>query len=246
MTESRRTIAAVLAGGVGARMGHHRPKQLLELAGRPIIEHSVAAFDQAEAVDDVVVLMVGDHLTEAERIAARYTKVRRVLAGGTDRTRTSWLAITAAADVAKSAGIPPERVNVLLHDAVRPLVDTATIDRCVAALRRHRAVGVAVPSTDTVIEVRADDDGEVITQVPDRSRLRRVQTPQGFHLTTVQRAYRLAMADPGLLATDDCGVVLRYLPEVGVHVVPGSESNLKITTPGDLAVAEALLRGRIG
>jgi 2-C-methyl-D-erythritol 4-phosphate cytidylyltransferase len=98
-----------------------------------------------------------------------------------------------------------------------------------------------VPSSDTIAVV---SDG-VLTAIPRRDSLVRLQTPQGFRLSVIRRAHELAAADPGfgdLPATDDCGIVLRYLPDVGVHIVLGSERNLKITFPRDLAVAEALRR----
>ena len=129
---------------------------------------------------------------------------------------------------------------MLFHDAARPLVDQRIIADCVTTLAAHRAVGVAVPSSDTIAMA---SDG-VMTAMPRRDSLVRLQTPQGFRLSVIRRAHELAAADPGfgdLPATDDCGIVLRYLPDVRVHVVPGSERNLKITFPRDLAVAEALL-----
>jgi 2-C-methyl-D-erythritol 4-phosphate cytidylyltransferase len=100
---------------------------------------------------------------------------------------------------------------------------------------------VAVPSSDTIVEVC---DG-VVTGMPRRDTLARCQTPQGFRLSVIRRAYELADADPAFgerQATDDCGIVLRYLPEIPVRIVPGSERNIKITYPHDLEVAEALLR----
>ncbi|GAB3208869.1 IspD/TarI family cytidylyltransferase [Marinactinospora thermotolerans] len=235
-----RVTAAVLAGGVGTRMGGDRPKQLLSLAGRPIIEHSIAAFCSAPEVDDVIVLMVDDHLAEVEKIVAEggYGKVSRILPGGATRTDTSCAALRAL------EGRPGEEL-VLLHDAVRPLVSGRTIARCVAALGEAGAVGVAVPSTDTVVEAELGPDGrEVLRGVPPRASLRRMQTPQGFRLDVIRRAYERALADPGLVATDDCGVVLRYLPDEEIRLVQGEEANIKVTHPGDLAVAEALLRER--
>ncbi|PSK97058.1 2-C-methyl-D-erythritol 4-phosphate cytidylyltransferase [Murinocardiopsis flavida] len=232
-----RVTAAVLAGGVGARMGAGRPKQLMPLAGRPVIEHSIAAFCAAPEVDDVIVLMVGDHVPEVEKIVSDggYAKVTRVLPGGADRTATSWAAISAVAG--------GDDDLLLLHDAVRPLVAPATIGACVAALGTAGAVGVAVPSNDTVVRVAPGAaGGDSVAEVVDRSSLRRMQTPQGFRLGVVRRAYELALADPGLAATDDCGVVLRYLPGEEVRVIAGTEANIKVTHPGDIEVAEALLR----
>jgi 2-C-methyl-D-erythritol 4-phosphate cytidylyltransferase len=135
---------------------------------------------------------------------------------------------------------------VLLHDAARPLVEQRIIADCVAALAIHEAAGVAVPASDTMVIA---EDG-VMHSMPRRETLWRCQTPQCFRLPVIARAHELAAADtdPSAFApTDDCGVVLRYLPGVDVHVVRGSERNMKITYPQDLAIAEALLaRDRSG
>jgi len=229
-----RTVAVVLAGGSGQRFGTDVPKQLLPLAGRPMIEHSVAAFDEAPGVDDILVVMTPGHTGEVAGLlaAAGYRKVRKVIDGGATRTESTQRAIAALGD---------GECNVLFHDAARPLVDQRTIAGCLAALADHPAIGVAIPSSDTIAVVSEGN----ITAIPHRDSLVRCQTPQGFRLSVIRKAHELAAADPGfadLPATDDCGVVLRYLPEVGVHVVQGSERNIKITFPGDLVLAEALLR----
>ena len=229
-----RTVAVVLAGGSGERFGTSVPKQLLPFAGRPLLEHSVAAFDQARAVDSVLVVMAASHAGRAREVLAAggYRKLAEVIPGGTTRVESTRLAITELGD---------RECDVLLHDAARPLVDQRIIADCVAALAEHRAVGVAVPSSDTITVV---SDG-TMADMPRRDTLVRLQTPQGFRLSVIRRAHELAAADPrfaDLLATDDCGIVLRYLPDVRVHIVRGSERNLKITFPRDLAVAEALLQ----
>jgi ribitol-5-phosphate 2-dehydrogenase (NADP+) / D-ribitol-5-phosphate cytidylyltransferase len=229
-----RTVAVVLAGGSGERFGTSVPKQLLPFAGRPLIEHSVAAFDEAPAVDSVLVVMAAGHAGQVREALAGggYRKLAGVIAGGPSRVESTRCAIEV---------LGGEECDVLFHDAARPLVDQRIIADCVAALATYRAVGVAVPSPDTIAVV---SDG-VMTAIPRRDSLVRLQTPQGFRLSVIRRAHELAAADPGfgdLPATDDCGIVLRYLPDVGVHVVPGSERNLKITFPRDLAVADVLHR----
>ena len=229
-----RTVAVVLAGGTGERFGTSVPKQLLPFAGRPLIEHSVAAFDAAPAVDSVLVVMAPSYADQVREAltAGGYRKLAGVIHGGPSRVESTRCAIEALGD---------GECDVLFHDAARPLVDQRIIAGCVAALATHRAVGVAVPSPDTIAMV---SDG-IMTSMPRRDSLVRLQTPQGFRLSVIRRAHELAAADPRfgeLPATDDCGIVLRYLPDVRVHVVPGSERNLKITFPRDLAVAEALLR----
>jgi len=229
-----RTVAVVLAGGTGERFGTSVPKQLLPFAGRPLIEHSVAAFDEAPAVDSVLVVMAARHAGQVREALAGggYRKLAAVIPGGPSRVESTRCAIEA---------LGGEECDVLFHDAARPLVDQRIIADCAAALAVHRAVGVAVPSPDTIAVV---SEG-VMTAIPRRDSLVRLQTPQGFRLSVIRRAHELAAADPGfgdLPATDDCGIVLRYLPDVGVHVVPGSERNLKITFPRDLAVAVVLHR----
>ena len=230
-----RTAAVVLAGGSGVRLGGGTPKQLQLLAGRTLVEHCVAAFDAAPGVDEIVVVMPAALVAEAERIlAGRYRKLGHVIAGGTDRPGSASRAI----GLLSAEG---QDCNVLFHDAARPLVDQRIIADCVAGLAECEALGVVVPTTDTIAQLA---DG-VMTSIPPRESLGRCQTPQGFRLSVIRRAYELAAADPdaaAFTATDDCGIVLRYLPDVQVRAVPGSERNLKITYPGDLQIAEAALR----
>ena len=227
-----RTVAVVLAGGSGERFVTSLPKQLLPLAGRPVIEHSVAAFDQAPGVDAILVVIAASCASQATDMLAGngYRKLTKIIPGGGTRVESTWRAISELGSA---------ECNVLFHDAARPLVDQRIIADCAAALATHRAVGVAVPSSDTIAVV---SDG-IMADMPRRDSLVRCQTPQGFRLSVIRRAHELAAADPrfgDLPATDDCGIVLRYLPEVSVRIVPGDERNLKITFPGDLALAETL------
>jgi 2-C-methyl-D-erythritol 4-phosphate cytidylyltransferase len=238
-----RMVAVVLGGGVGQRLGAGMPKQLLSLGGRTLIERCVAAFDQAPGIDEVLVVMARGYTGQVEALlaGAGYRKVTAVLAGGVtrpDSTRAALAAIAARGPGAR-AGARADDCGVLLHDAARPLVDQRIIADCVAALEVHDAAGVAVPASDTMVVT----DNGVMQSMPRRETLLRCQTPQCFRLSVITRAHELAAADPGFAPTDDCGVVLRYLPGVAVHVVPGSERNIKITYAQDLAVAEALLSG---
>jgi 2-C-methyl-D-erythritol 4-phosphate cytidylyltransferase len=227
-----RTVAVVLAGGVGTRMGGDVPKQLLPLAGKPLIEHSIAVFDAAPEIDEILVVTAKPWRPRVEELvdAGGFAKVTRVLDGGATRSESTRRAL---------AALGMGEGNVLVHDAARPLLGAAVVRACVEALERCEAVAVVVPTADTIVVV--DDEG-VVTDAPDRSQLRRAQTPQAFRLSTIRRAHELAAQDPHFAATDDCGVVLRYLPDVPVHAVDGSERNIKVTTPDDLVVAEALLR----
>ncbi len=233
MTPRRRSIGVILAGGTGTRLGLSIPKQLLTIAGKPVLEHTVGIFQQAASIDEILILMHPDHLAAAEQIAARYPKVSRVVAAGRTRNDSTSAALAALAESAD-----PD-AKVLFHDAVRPLLETRILDDLVTALDQHDAVDVAIRSADTIIEV---DDENTISAIPDRSRLRRGQTPQGFRLSTIQDAYERAWQDPDFMATDDCSVVLKYLPDIPIAVVDGSEQNVKITEPIDVLIASQLFQ----
>ncbi len=230
-----RLVAVVLAGGTGTRIGQPTPKQLLPLAGRPVIESSVAVFQRSPAIDEIVVVMAaGHHEAVRELVAAGgYDKVRHIVPGGVTRSDST---VAALAVLGATDG------NVLVHDAARPLVTEQIVAAHVAALAEYEAVTTAIPSSDTVIEV--DPAGDRMVRTLARPRLRRLQTPQSFRLATLRRAYAAAALDPGFTATDDATVVLRYAPGGPIAVVPGSEENLKITEPVDLDLAEELLRRR--
>jgi 2-C-methyl-D-erythritol 4-phosphate cytidylyltransferase len=229
-----RTVAVVLAAGSGQRFGGGLPKQLHTLAGRTLIEHSVAAFHEASGIDAILVV-TSPGLTRQVRALVgdgQFRKVTDVIEGGATRTDSTRRAI---------AALGGDECDVLFHDAARPLIDQQTIAACVRALATNRAIGVTVQSSDTIVEAA----GDILTRMPRRDLLLRCQTPQGFRLSVIAAAHQLAAADPAFAAataTDDCGVVLRYLPDVPIRAVPGSERNIKITYPIDLAIAEVLLR----
>ena len=212
-----RNVAVVLAGGTGSRLGLTVPKQLLKIAGKTIIEHAIDAFEAHPDIDEILVMMAVGYTAQAQQLVDRggYRKVMRVIDGGAERVESTAKAIKA---LAERYG-PDTDCNVLFHDSVRPLLEPNIISDCVAALRTYSAVDVAIPSADTVIVV---DEANVITEIPPRGRLRRGQTPQAFRLSVISRAYELARNDPEFAAsppTDDCGVVLRYLPDTPIYVV---------------------------
>ena len=245
-------IAVILAGGTGSRMYNEAvrsarsrsallPKQFMPLDGRPVIEHSIETFCSHAAINEVAVVVHPDWRGEMESIVARggWEKLKRVIDGGAERYMSSLNAIMAYID-------EPDDTNLLLHDAARPWVTKEIVDRVVAALGRHEAVGVAVPSTDTVWEVHPDMNEEFsiqneefimprfVARIPERRLMWRAQTPQAFRLPLIRDAYQRALQDPQFQATDDCGVVRRYMPGVKIAVVEGDEKNRKITFAEDL------------
>lgn len=238
-TESRlRSVGVVLAGGVGQRVGLNTPKQLIKIAGKTILEHTLGLFEKSPEIDEIIVLMTPGFTSDVEDIVARggFGKVSQILEGGESRTETTWRALKA---------LGPHECNVLLHDAVRPLLEPRIITECVNALQTYQAVDVAIPSSDTVVVAVPGPRGEIIRDIPDRSRIKRGQTPQCFRLSVIREAYERAFNDPDFdkhPATDDCGVVLRYLPDVPIVLVAGSEHNIKVTHPVDVHIADKLFQ----
>ena len=202
-----RTIGVILAGGVGARLGLDVPKQMVKVAGKTILEHTVHVFNQNPNIDEIIVMITpgwSEHV--ATLLNDRFAKVTRILEGGDTRNETTKRVLNAIEDT---------EAKIILHDAVRPLVDQRIIDDCVQELDSFDAVDVVIPSSDTIVEV---DDNGIITNIPNRSRLRRGQTPQGFKISVLRQAYQLADLDPDFAATDDCGVVISYLPQVPLKI----------------------------
>lgn len=233
-----RTVAVVLAAGSGLRFGSSLPKQLQVLGGTTLLERCVETFGQTPGVDDVLVVTAAELTRQVRSQLRGAAGLADVIEGGAARTDSTQRGIAWLRSRAEAAG--GQDWKVLFHDAARPLVDQRIIAACIAGLDSWDAVGVVVPSADTIVQLADGAFGRVLP----RDSLARCQTPQGFRLSVITRAYELAAADPGfaaLPATDDCGVVLRYLPEVRIGAVQGSERNLKITYPADLAVAQALL-----
>ena len=235
-----RNIAVILAGGTGSRMGAEVPKQFLPLAGRAVIEYPIDAFDSHPAIDEVAVVMHPDWKDAFEDIVKRnsWRKLTKVIDGGSERYMSTLNAVMAYID-------EPDDTNLLLHDAARPFVAADVIERVVKSLEHHEAVGVAMPSTDTVWEVHPDFDGNdfgrFVARIPERRLMWRAQTPQAFRLPLIRDAYQRALQDPQFRVTDDCGVVRKYMPGTKITVVEGSERNLKVTTPKDLAALEQIL-----
>lgn len=245
-----KNIAIILAGGIGARVGGGVPKQLLPLAdGRSVLEHAVSAFEQSPYVQEICVVMHPEYIASAEQmlLANAWQKVRHIIPGGKERWESSVNAIRVYHELKveslKFKGEEenrPNDVNLLLHDAARPFVSPEIIARVCESLQKHEAVVVAVPSTDTVYEMV---DGKV-ARIPHRSSIMRAQTPQAFRLDLIANAYTKALgigslsveacAACHLPATDDCGIVHEYMPEVSIHIVEGEEQNKKITFKEDI------------
>ena len=243
MTTAQTTpvVAVVLAAGSGLRFDPANPKQLVSLAGTPIVGWSIAAFERNPRVTDILVVVNAQVRQAVEQLiaAAGYTKVQAVIEGGAERSDSTEAALRMLAD----HGVPAD-AKVLIHDSVRPFVSQAQIDGCIDALDEFKAVTVACPSTDTILLTQDLGDRETVVQVPERRHSFRAQTPQAFRFETIRTAYDLAADDPDFRPTDDTRVVVDYLPNEPVAIVGGSPLNMKVTTQDDMPFAQ-LIAGRL-
>lgn len=230
-------IAVILAGGIGSRFGLDRPKQFMKVAGKTVLEHTVEIFQRHTQIDEIAIVMHASYVHDAEEMVIKnhWTKVKKVLNGGHERYESSMAAINAYHKQSQQ-----KNLNLIFHDAVRPLVSVKIISDVVEALGKYDAVDVAIPAVDTVIKL--DETKKYIEQIPNRNYLNRGQTPQAFKYDVIAKAYQLALQDKNLQTTDDCGIVRKYLPDVKIYVVAGGEQNIKLTYPEDVYVLEKLFQ----
>ena len=221
--------AIIAAAGTGSRMASDRPKQFLQLAGTPIIFHTLVPFEECESIQEVIVVLPAEQSAAFLTLAGKrgLRKLSRVVPGGTtraDSVKRGLMAVRAA-----SAGI------VAVHDGVRPFVTVEEIESVVKAAEIHGAAILVAPVTDTIKQV----NGDTIVNTLERRDLRRALTPQCFRYELLREAYEHAdVNDPSL--TDESALV----EKIGVRVttIEGSSKNIKITTPQDLLIAEAFMK----
>ena len=227
------------AAGIGTRMASATggaPKQFIELGGIPILLHSLRAFLAVPRVTGIYVAVRDPEQARVSALLAEHKLLDRVhvVPGGDTRQES----VANALDALPSTS---DNDIVLVHDAVRPLIDPQTIERTVAAIDKHGAAIVGTPAVDTIKQVERTAHGALVTSTIPREFIVLAQTPQGFRYGLLQRAFAEATAD-GFVGTDEASVVERAgLP---VAVVHGSQVNLKITQPGDLELAEFYLQQR--
>lgn len=233
----RKNIAVILASGVGQRSEFSRPKQLMKLGGRPVMAHAIARFQTHEGVDEIAIVTNELCIGEVEDLVSRegFSKVTRVLLGGAERFESSLAAIRSYESESDAYDL-----RLLFHDAVRPWVSHTIISNVLEALNYYEAVDVALNVPDTV--VLADPGANTIMEIVDRRFVRLGQTPQGFTYRVIKEAYDLALSDPRFVTTDDCGVVVKYLPHTPVCLVPGETANMKLTFPEDLLILDKFMQ----
>ena len=227
---SVKTVAVIPAAGAGMRMGGGTAKQFLEVDGKPILALTLEKFQACRAIDGIVLVAPPDDLELCKRtIIDRYglTKVTSVIAGGERRQDSVRLGIEA------SGG---EYGLVVIHDGVRPFIETRLIERAVLAAMKDRAIITALPAKDTV---KKADEGGFVLETYERKMLWLVQTPQVFRYEDIIAAHRMALLEQWDDVTDDASLIEKM--GIPVKVILGSEYNIKVTTPQDLELARYLL-----
>lgn len=223
--------AVIAAGGIGSRMGADKPKQYIEIGGKAIILHTAEKFINNSRTDKVIVLVPEDWVDYTKEIFKDTDVI--VISGGDTRNETLMRAI----DYIESTDGLTEDSYLLTHDAVRPFVTDDIINANINAMLTYGATGTVIPATDTIF---SSDNGEVIDSIPDRSKLYQAQTPQCFGALKLRELYESLSDEEKDILTDGCKIYL--LKGHDVHLVKGHVSNIKITYPHDLIVAEAILK----
>jgi len=218
----------IVAAGLGKRMG--TPKAFLSLAGKPLLSYSISAFDQSSRIDGIGIVCREQDLDEVKRLAKEIsrTKVRFVVEGGKERQDSV---------LAGVSSLPPDAEMVAVHDAARPLITVDLIDAVIAKAQESGAALAAVPTQDTT---KFSENGKV-RQTLNRETLWLAQTPQVFRVKILTEALQKAR-DDRFYGTDCSSLVERL--SIPVCLVQGSPENIKITTPADIFIAEAILKSR--
>ncbi len=234
-----KTVAVVLAAGSGSRMNSDVKKQFMELGGKPLVYYSLKAFEESIIDDIILVVSRGDVEYAKKEIVQKYKfdKVTAVVEGGLARYHSVRLGLMAADEDCDYA---------FIHDGARPFINRELIMRTLTAVKEYKACVVGMPAKDTI--KIADEKGFAAT-TPDRSLMWTVQTPQAFSYKMILDLYRRLdreegeLMNKGITITDDA-MVVEYFTDTKVKLVEGSYDNIKITTPEDIVVAEAILARR--
>lgn len=231
-------FGAVLAGGIGSRMGNvEKPKQYLNIAGKPIIVHTLEKFYVNDNFEKIIVLcpeqwinhtknLINKHIGENDKIV--------VLSGGATRNETIMNAIKYIED---NYDISEEDV-IVTHDSVRPFVTHRIIEENIKYAREYGACDTVIPATDTIVQSL---DNKIISEIPDRSKMYQGQTPQSFKIKKLKDLYESLSEEEKTILTDAAKIFV--IKGEAVHLVEGEVSNIKITYPYDLRVAETLIKG---
>ena len=234
----KKIFGVILAGGKGTRMGNvEKPKQFMEIGGKPILIHTVEKFVVHPALDEVIVLSPKQWINHTKDIIRKYIPIENkitVIEGGATRNETIMNSIRY---IEQTYGLTDDTI-IITHDSVRPFISHRILEENIQAALECGACDTVVPATDTIVNSM---DGSVITEIPERSKMYQGQTPQSFRAKKLKELYESLSESEKEVLTDACKIMV--LKGEKVQLVEGEVYNIKITYPYDIKVAEALLGG---
>jgi ribitol-5-phosphate 2-dehydrogenase (NADP+) / D-ribitol-5-phosphate cytidylyltransferase len=217
--------AVILLSGESLRFGLDIPKQFIKLGNKYLFQYSLETFENHKSLNEIILVVHPSYLDFVKEVVKKYSykKVTAILQGGKTRQKSSAIGVSQVRNI---------NSLVLIHDAARPFVSEAIITECIKQLKYHSTVSTCIAVSDTLYV----QDEYYISEIPDRKKFLRAQTPQGFWLEIIQKAHQLATEDNYLEASDDCSLVNKYMKE-RIYCIMGDERNIKITYPLDEEIA---------
>lgn len=224
-----RNLAIILAGGIGSRINSNLPKQFIELSGKELLEIALENFIDHKGIDSIYIVIEKKYLKKIEDFVKRknLTKVKKIIPGGATRQLSSFNGVAESESSIE---------NILIHDAARPFVTGDLISRILNELKYEKAVCPVLDSTDTLVEISIKGD---VKTIPDRERIKRVQTPQGFRREIIIRAHKLAY-EAGISDLSDDSSLVQNCKISKIVTIRGEETNIKITYATDLELAKKI------
>lgn len=235
--KDRLVYALILSGGSGNRFGNDMPKQFADVYGKTILEYCIQNFNSHKSIDKIIVVSNPEHLQRTMQVANtnKFKKICAIVEGGATRGESSYIGLKEIFNAEENHS----NIKVLIQDAVRPNTKSTIIDRVLNALENNNAVSVAVPTTDTIY---ITDERNCLEAIPDRSKLYKAQTPQGFDFRLIYNSYLELEKVNRFKQTDDCSIIHKVLPEEKIEIIEGDNNNVKITFTEDLEHFRQILK----
>ncbi|MDD3688329.1 MAG: 2-C-methyl-D-erythritol 4-phosphate cytidylyltransferase [Bacteroidales bacterium] len=231
--------ALILSGGSGARFGNEMPKQFADVYGKTILDYCLTNFNSHNRINKIIVVSNPEHIQRTKQIAmgGKFAKVVSVIEGGATRGESSFLGVK---EILKHES-KIEKVKVLIQDAARPNTTADIITEVIQNLENHNAVTVAIPTTDTIY---ISNSSGTLESIPDRSKIYKAQTPQGFSLESIAKAYESLEKVHRFKQTDDSSIFNMVFPNETIKIVNGDNNNIKITFSEDLEFFRQILKNK--
>lgn len=229
-------VAVIFAGGTGQRMNTKtKPKQFLELYRKPILVYTLEQFQQHKEIDGIVLVMLEGWLDYSKELIEKYrlSKVKTIVAGGATGQESIYNGLCAVSEFYKNNPI------VLIHDGVRPLIDSVTISRNIACVREHGTAITVAPAIETVT---MKDENGIVGKIVDRSKCQLAKAPQCFYLNDIIAAHKKAILEENKQFIDSASLMQHY--GHSIYTVEGKSENIKITTPSDFYIFRAIVDAR--